>query len=480
MVMLYRLFFIVSISIVGCATRSFAQKLSISPKEYINSMESRAEVIGEIEDKTACFLEEYDGYKVLWYDSIQRKWGQSALDFLEGDAEYITARAGEKSVQIFYQQRKERWRYLYSAKVLPLHRDTILPILIDSVELQSNRDRSHFTVFDTENKQWFAYGRSAFSVQEKQFAFAIQTVDANGMYGASLRASFGSDQDNSILSVHINEFNKIAALLGEPDRSYRSYQKIRVAQANGSSQVSYKNLDLSSRVQSPRVQYDSERGEIHFAGICSGTKYRSGLSACYASFSQRNQSWSQITTMNNTGENATDLNRMLLRHFVPRADGGVVFFLEKSFEEIQTRSRSMAMMPSGMIMGGGSYNYSVYHNDEVRALSMAPNGSIDWQEEVSKSQESSYKNNELHSYGILQHPMGSILFFVDEIGGEPRFVTSFLSKDGEKQQRQFASGAYPEMMDDQILIREARQVNTNSIIFPVRARRIISFVKIKF
>jgi hypothetical protein len=437
-------------------------------------------VIGEIEDKTACFLEEYDGYKVIWYDSIQRKWGQSMLDFLTGDAQYISVHSGEKSVQVFYQQRKERWRYLYSAKIPPVHRDTIIPTLLDSVELQSSRDRTHFTVFDTENKKWFAYGRTAFSAQEKQFAFAIQTVNANGFLGNRLRATYGSDQDNSVLFVHVNEANQITAVLAEPDRSYRSYQKIRVAQALGGNQVSYKNLPLQNRVQSPKVQYDNERDEIHFAGLCADVRSSSGITVCHASFSKRSQSWSPLRSMNNTGENAADLNRMILRQFIPRADGGAVFFLEKSFEEVQTRSRSMAMMPSGMIVGGGSYNYSVYHNDEVRVLSMAPNGSIDWQEEVVKSQESSYKNNELHSYGILKHPMGSVLFFTDVIGGEARFVTSYLSKDGDKQQRQFASAAYPEMMDDQILIREARQVNKNSIIFPVRARRVISFVKINF
>ena len=140
----------------------------------------------------------------------------------------------------------------------------------------------------------------------------------------------------------------------------------------------------------------------------------------------------------------------------------------------------MPMMASGLILGGGSYSYSVYHNDEVYALSTNSSGMVEWQSEVMKAQESPDEYDPNHSYRMLQYPMGNILLYIDVKAGDKRFITAYVSNTGEMIQKQFASSVYSRMEDDVILIQNAKQVSATEILFPVLKRGSLSFVKIEF
>ena len=463
-------------------SNSSAQKLFRSPDEYINEGQAIVKIIGKVDDKIACFLDDYEGYKIIWYDAAMRKWGTSALDFLDKTTTDIKFQAGQNSVYVYHQHRNKKVRTLYASEIVPIHRDTIKPLPIDSINLETVRDRTRFAMISTNKRGVMAYSLAAYELKERKYGYAVKTVQRGKIVNDLAQGSFKAAAYNRILNVHLTRNGKGYVFFGEPGNASSSYQNLLAAYpAGGAHDVEYTSMDLNENIVNPILYYDKFTNKMNVGATLFTNRPHAGNSLWQSSFSYDNNLWSKPTIANiKVDEEPINLYRTRLRNFIPKSDGGGTFFLEKSYEEVQTRGRSMAMMPSGMLFGGGTYNYSVFHNDQVYAISVDGKGIVEWQREVLKTQESSENYNPSHSYGMLQYPIGNILLYTTKAGGENRFITSYLSKDGVLQQRQFSSVVYSRMEDDDILIQQAEQISANEIIFPVLQRRTISFAKIEF
>ncbi len=459
-----------------------AQKMYRSPDVDLSSDMPVIKIIGTIENKLACFVEEYDGYKILWYDSAMRKWGSSELDFLDRTTTDIRVLAGNKGVYVYHQKRNKKSRVLYVSEVLPIHKDTIKPMPIDSVGLVTVRDRSRIALFETNKENVMAYAISEYDITNRKFSYAVKTIQGDKGTAELLKGEFAAAIYNRIQKVHLTEANGAYVFFGAPANGPSTYQRIMVAhKPSAYEEVGYSELNLNENISNPIFKFDASTNQMRVGATLVSNRPNSNNSLWQGVYNLSSKQWAdEVIAKNKVGDGRLNLFRTKLRNFIPKVDGGAIFFLEKSFEEIQTRSRSMAMMPSGMIFGGGSYNISVFHNDEVTAISTNNEGAIEWQKQVQKSQESSTFGELMHSYAILKYPIGNVLLYTNVSAGENKFITSYVSKDGDVQQRQFSSSVYERMEDDQILIQKAKQISVNEIVFPVLRRKTISFAKIQF
>ena len=462
-------------------TNASAQKLFRSPDEYVSTDQPIVKVIGGVEDKIACFIDDEDGYKIIWYDSAMRKWGTSALDFLDRTTTDMQVQLGANSVFVYHQKRDKKMRRLYVSEVIPLHKDTIKPRAIDSINLVTFRDDTRFSLHNTNQLGVMAYSLSSYNLQERKFNFNIKTIQDATTINELANGYFNAAVYNNIWKVHLIGNNKAYIFFGEPANAAGSYQKITAGYKSSYSDMQFTVLDLNDNIMNPKLYYDANSNQMIVGAQLLSQRPSSSNTLWKSSFSYTNNAWSDPSVAKRSSQDGSlNLYRTKLRNFIPKQDGGAIYFLEKSFEEIQTRSRSMAMMPSGMLFGGGSYNYSVFHNDQIYAVSVNGKGLIEWQKEISKSQESNYPVELTHSYSILEYPIGNVLLYTHAVSGENKFVTTYVSKNGDLQQRQFSSSVYDRMEDDDILIQLAQQISVNEIVFPVLQRRTISFVKIDF
>jgi hypothetical protein len=317
---------------------------------------------------------------------------------------------------------------------------------------------------------------------QQEYTFRVNTVDQNLASRPLASGKFQAPYFNRILQLHFDNNNQTHIFIGEASPKNGAYSKIRVGSlVTDNAAMTFNTLSIKSGILSPMFFYDEQSASIKVGAIVNTLHPNSSNSLFSASYSLGTKKWDNpIVAIKKASDIALNTEKNILRDFTPKAGGGGIYLLEKSFEEVKTRGRSMAMMPSGMLFGGGTYSYSVYHNDNLMAVSVNANGEIEWQKEITKSQQSSLKNDATHSYATLKYPIGNILLFADQHAGENKFITAFLSKDGILQHRQFASASYPRMEDDQILIQRAKQITVNEIVIPVLKRRTISFAKIQF
>ena len=462
---------------------SAGQELKLSPEEYIDGNQRYVKVLGAVGDKTACFLENYDGYRILWYDSAMRKVATSKLDFLDRGAEKFRFYIKSNAIQVFYQRKKRKKRTLWAARIVALDKDTIVPVIIDSIELRGGWDKQSFKMFATNHDNRVAYARSSYDNKQDEMKFEIVSLGHQLEEIHRVKESLTNVPFHMLLDIAIDKQDGLHVFFGEPSQQENKWQKILVgSKSSKQSSLGYKKLDLKGKfIAFPRFIEAKSSGHIHLGGLLYQGKNEEISALGHFLYNTSNHIWetSLVSDFSQIDQDQDQrLNKAQLRNFLLKADGGATFILERSYEERHQRNRSMGMMPPGVMLGGSSY--SVFHDDEIYAISTNSSGAVDWTEMVLKSQESSDANGRLQSFGMLQYPMGNIFLFNDQQNSSKRFITAYLSNTGELKLRQFSSAVYAKMEEDNMLLRSAQQVATNQIVFPVIKRGALSFAKIVF
>ncbi len=479
--LLGRLLSLMSLLLVGYL--SFGQQLKLSPEEYIDLNQRSVKVLGTVGDKTACFLENYEGYRILWYDSAMRKVATSKLDFLERGARQFRFYVKRDVIHIFYQRKKRKKLTLWAAKVVPLDKDTIVPLAIDSIELRGGWDKQRFDLYNTSHNERVAYSTSSYDQKKGSLQFEVVSLDEHWNQIQRVKESLTDVPFHMLLDVEVDQHDGLHVFFGEPSRQERKWQKVLVGSKSKTSEnLQYHLLKLDGLfLADPTFQFVEGEAGIHLGGLL----YQSGTQGLHALghfvYNTTTQDWQSSLVVKTPDENegkSTTLDKVQLRNFILKKDGGATFILEHSYIERHQRNRSMGMMPPGVILGGSTYN--VYHDDEIHAISTNNKGAIDWYEILMKTQESSDANGRFQSFGLLQYAVGNVFLFNDQQNSTNRFITAFLSNTGELKLRQFSSPAYQHMEEDNMLLRSARQTAANEVVFPVLKRGALSFAKIVF
>ncbi len=459
------------------------QQLLLSPDEYLEGTNGTVKVIGNIGDTAVSFLESYAGFELLWHDSIMRKLGTTTLDFLESGAEDIRFYVGTDAAYIFYQKKKRKHVELWGAQVPPLHKDTVYPRLIDSVELSGAWDKTRFVLHQSDIENRFAYSLTNYDSRENKLNVQAVLLDKNLFRLQTTTDQVSEVVRHEIIDICIDDANGIHILFGEMAQRENQMQHLLIgSQRMGEQKMEYQKLDLTGyQMADANLFFDKKSKKIILAGLL----YTSGSNQLAAlgkyTYDPTNQQWQApiITQVSlSLGLKQNYLSNVFLRKIITREDGGSVFILEKAFEEIYQRNRSIGFVSPGL--GMASSSYSVYHNDEIFVLNTSATGKLDWYEVIEKAQETSDANGRFQSFGTLEYPSGTVFLFNDQSSKTRRFITAFLSNGGKLTLRQFSSSTYPDIEDTGLLLRSAKQVGTDEIVFPMVKRGTLTFAKIKF
>lgn len=461
----------------------YAQKLQLSPEEYMDANQRYVKVIGTVEDKTACFVENFEGYRILWYDSAMRKIATSKLDFLDRGADGLRFHVKEGVIQVFYQKKKRKRRTLWAARVVPLDKDTIVPVLLDSIELKNAWDQQRYDIYSSGNDKRTVYSTITYDNKNDILKFEVVSLNSELNPIQRVSESLNDVPFHVLIDVAVDNQDGMHLFFGEPSKLAGRWNKLLVgSKITSQAELRYRKLDLQNKLLGgPRFVRSDINNSVHVAGLLYDKASQQILYLGHYKYDWSNQIW-QDPTLTKVADLNWDQNSKLdevqLRNFLLKQDGGYAFILENSYEERHQRNRNMGMMSSGVVLGGGSY--SVYHDDEIHAVSMKPNGAIDWYEVVLKNQETSDANGRFQSFGMLEYPLGNVFLFNDKQNGSKRFITAFLSNTGALKLRQFSSAQYELLEQDNMLLRSAKQVASNELVFPIIKRGTLSFAKIIF
>lgn len=479
--------FIRNILILICCTLPSlvqGQYLLHGPDEDINEGSRLVQVIGKVGDLTACFMERYDGYAIIWYDSLMRKAGVSKLEFLEKGTELFRFYETDDAVNVFYQKRSRKKVALLVANIPPLHRDTIIPQQLDSILLDGNWDKTRFALFDVSVKNRFGYTSVSQSRRNGLAKVRLNVIDNN--FNSVLRheQEFDRVSNLGIIDLRINKNDELYLLMANGLRRDNFYSELWMGILNeGQRKINLRQLKLDGQVlASPKLITDLSNNRFVLGGMLYRQSTNNFIGVGAFPFSMIAGSWgdAKVNKINSATVKAQnlDLNDLRLRKFLAKKDGGYTYILEKSFKKTFTRSRSMGIMAPNI--GLGSSSYSVYHDDELYVISTNYQGTINWNKTILKSQETSDANVRFQSFGMLRSSIGNVFLFRDKLNGDQRFITAFLSNKGKLTLRQFDPSNYKDIATEGLLLKAAKQIAVNQIVFPIISRGTLSFAKIVF
>lgn len=466
-------------------TLTFGQQFFHSPDEDIDEGNNLVQIIGSVGTQTACFVEGYDGFSIIWYDSLMRKAGTSELKFLDQGAQLFRFYNREDAVYVFYQKRDKNKLALWGARIPPLHRDSIYPKKIDGALLGGNWDKSRFALFSEESKTKFVYSFVSDITKQSETDISITVLDQNFNVLKKHTELLMNGNYPGLLDIHVTPKNDLYILMANGERVDNFYSQFSMGVLE-SAQENIQIVPLASSaslITSPRLAFHEEAQRLVLGGMLYSKPGRQLKALAAYPFDFKTKTWAEaaITPISRTAlrSPSLDLSTLRLRNFNLKQDGGFNYVLEKSFRKVFRRSRTMGigMMPN---MGMGSTSYTIYHDDELYAIDADAKGAMEWNKMIMKSQETSSANSRFHSFGTLQSNVGSVFLFVDKPKGDNRFVTAFLSNEGFLTLRQFTPKAYKEIASDGVILKAARQVGANEVVFPIVKRGTLSFAKIVF
>lgn len=461
---------------------TMGQQLLLSPDEYVSGNSGNVRILGNVGNKTVCFLESSDAYELLWYDSAMRKVAVSDLDFLEGGGEQFRFYPTDEAVFIFYQKKKRQQVNLFAAKVVPVHKDTIVPVLIDSLSLE-NWTKSRFKFYNTKRNDRYVYAVSEYYNRNDRLSLQVKVLDKELSIVQQANEQMNDVVYHDLLDVVLDKNDGIHALYGEPAKRGNNIENVLIGSQRANVRtMKFSKLDMKGySLGGGNLLEHKKNGKLYLGGVLhQGNNIRLAALGAFV-YDPIGQQWvaSNITDIYGpNGIQKSGLTDMRFKDFLLKDDGGYSIITEKTFKEIYQRNRNIGFVSPGL--GMSNISYEVYHTDEIVVFDISATGGLQWFETLLKEQETTDANERYHSFGLLASGMGSVFLFNDQSNKNNRFINAFLSNTGRLQLKQFTADGANVLGESGMLLRIAKQISTNEIVFPIVKRGTLSFAKITF
>lgn len=164
------------------------------------------------------------------------------------------------------------------------------------------------------------------------------------------------------------------------------------------------------------------------------------------------------------------------QEIVSRRDGGVVIILE----DVKQLSRTMggnASRTFGMNDFASSRIAIDYYFESLIALSLHPNGKVQWEKVLAKKQFSQDDDGVFCSYGILKTPASLRLIFNDEVKTETTTSEYVLTGDGTVNRHSLFNTAQQEIL---LRFRDGLQIGSEEVVIPSENRAHLRLVRVRY
>ncbi len=165
------------------------------------------------------------------------------------------------------------------------------------------------------------------------------------------------------------------------------------------------------------------------------------------------------------------------KRIIPRSDGGFVYLLEAEYHEyhLQSGTSSTSNYPSTYPQYDNYYDENYYY--DVKAVSINPDGSIDWKINMPKSQETENDLGRYSSYLYFSSNNISKLIFVDDIYGNGNLSEFNFNPNGSWEKKVLLNSYRDDL---QIVTRKGIQVSGNEVIVPSEKKNKLRLIKITY
>lgn len=465
------------------STYAMGQQLLLSPEVYVSGKSGAVNIVGNVADKTVCFVESSSDFELLWYDSAMRKIAVSNLDFLERGAEKFRFYPTDEGVYIFYQRKRRKQVNLWAAKVIAVDKDTIRPILIDSLALDDGWDKERFTFYKTDFDNRWVYGTSEYDSKNDELSLRATVLDDKLAVIQKVSEQMNDVVYHDVLDMVLDKNDGIHVLYGEPTRRGEQLQNILIGSQKRTAQsMQFAKLDLKGyNIGDGRLMQNKQNGMLYLGGLLYKQDYSTLAALGGFIYDPLAQKWvaSNVTPVYRADDARQGvLTNMRLKNLLLKKDGSYSIIMEKSFEETYQRNRSIGFVSPGLGMASSSYN--IFHNDEIVVYDISIGGEVIWHETLMKEQETTDAAQRYQSFGMLESSVGNVFLFTDQTNKNNRFINAFLSNDGRLQLKQFTAKGADDIAESGMMLRSAKQTRANEIVFPVIKRGTLSFAKIVF
>lgn len=164
------------------------------------------------------------------------------------------------------------------------------------------------------------------------------------------------------------------------------------------------------------------------------------------------------------------------KRIIPRSDGGFIYILESEYHDFR-------MLSSGPTSNTYPYypEYANYYDEnyyyDLKAVSVNPDGTIDWDINMPKIQETENDLGRYSSYFYCGNNNVTKLVFVDDIYGNGNFIEFNFNPKGEWN-KQVLLNAY---RDDLLLVmNKGKQVSSSEFIVPSEKKNRLRLVKVTY
>lgn len=463
-----RLFFFVCLSYSLASLPLGAQQIMVSDELPLRS-DISYEIIGEFGDQVLLFRDKSVSFEVQAFDENMRSSWTKEIELLKRSPEVIGINAIRDSFTVFYRHR-ERGSYFIRAHRYNAKANLKDSVLISSyggvfqspdMEILRSEDRSKILMyhvdgqkeifailFDNENmeKIWeYRFEPQDFRYSEDALHMAVSNV--GDMYVVIEKANYrvrGEDHNYEVFKYGSKTTGILRHIVSIGD---------------------YYTFDLA-------FNYDNINQQL----VAGGFYYEKNPLRAEGFFSLHLDSLlkEEQLTFHPFKENIVEslvgkelrknrgLEEVVIQDIVLRSDGGIVII----GEENKNYYRRMANTGRGYY-SGFTRNVTDFYFNDIFALSVSPEGTIDWQTIMHKKQFSQDDGGVYSSYFLFKNPRNLRLIFNDEIKLENTVSEYILAGTGAFNRNSILS---TDNQNLRLRFRDALQVSPNKMLVPSEHR----------
>ncbi|MEZ4880696.1 MAG: hypothetical protein R2801_11095 [Chitinophagales bacterium] len=333
-----------------------------------------------------------------------------------------------------------------------------------------SKKNNFFVRFNILNSNLNIIGRNVFTIQDK-----------NNIYLKSFRLS----NQGNVLAVfaHKNNWSSDEYDYEKFTTMVYNLQEKKIAEAEISGMhKSYKNLvtDVNLTEETAYIicgykDYEN-KSDIGFYFKIINILTNETISEQYMALKEEDLKLSKTFDFKNWRDNVTTLK---IKKVIPRSDGGFIFAAEGE------------MIYTSILQSGNSTfnNYNPYFSDpyvrysnkyqfnDVLVYSINPNGTIDWQNTIVKSQVSENDKGWYSSFAFFEAQNAIKFLYNEDISSNGNFIDYTINPNG-LYKRESLLNAHKEKLN--LVTNKALQTDGNTIIIPSEEKRIRQFIKIVY
>ncbi|MBL0310112.1 MAG: hypothetical protein IPP77_10660 [Bacteroidetes bacterium] len=462
-----------------------AQVVEISNPYRLPAKASRFRVIGKNNDGVVVRLYGTEDIMDVFDDKLKLISGKT-IDFRNQSGLLQHIMLNRSGAVIFYLLQEKKYSVLMAQPVSASYAEIGKPLVIDTIvdrkdlvasnlRFRASPDQSNLLIY-------YPYFNGN-KVESIQFLCLDQSLKP--LYHRTVPINRDEQELEDSKSLVDNDGNALYMLRPPDQEGHSNYDAYRLS--NQGDLTTYRLVIERTVFGESSFELDSKNGNLVVCGFF-GEITPSGESAAtgifYSSFDPANgiPLASQYISFPNdfmvklTGRQPGDISRLYtfnIRKALLRNDGGAMVLAESFIKDTREIPVSSGFQP-----GFNSYRTSEsFQFNDVIAFSIAPDGTMEWNSVMRKTQKSEDDNGAYSSFLIMNEKDKLRLIYVDDLMGGGTLTQYILNSDGTSEKKTLLS-----QNDNDVLLlpKLGKQITPNQVVIPSYKSNSLRLLKIAF